>query len=339
MLGKIGITWVAFSLAAAATVWGGVFKVEIPPDLEREDVLNPNPEVGARLEALLREEISKNKAAADLGPVAFTKDGEIITRDVEREYDDEWSDNRLGFEPAGLFDDYPGSWDAALWHLREVGQPEYNGVYALAEDIYGYPFWTGEITVEWDDTVPVEGYYNITTETIYLQNWRRWWDYLNQDPTENWQFHDDAAVLTRCMLQAFHGGRQCYWDHFGSMRRAAWVAIHNELGDDGYELGFNDLYHDDQREDRPYYKCLDNYNTDELGTRLASWADPNSQIDGRIKYWRFGAANYCWWKVYRKQPQFIYRFNEQFYYYGFGILRFFYSFCNLIVLFCNNTWL
>jgi hypothetical protein len=70
------------------------------------------------------------------------------------------------------------------------------------------------------------------------------------------------------MLQAWHHYWQAYWDHFGSMRRAAWIAIHNKLADDGYELGFNDLYHDDQRDDRPYYKCLDNYNTDELGTRV-----------------------------------------------------------------------
>ncbi len=33
------------------------------------------------------------------------------------------------------------------------------------------------------------------------------------------------------------------WDHFGAMRRGAWVAIHNKLADAGYELGFNDLWH------------------------------------------------------------------------------------------------
>ena len=319
------LTYALTCLAFTPKAFGGYFKVEVPAYLEAEDVLNATDSVKAELDSLLREEIARYPAEVNNAAVVFTKNGELIYPEVERTETDGWSDNRLGFHAAGEFLNRPGSWDAAYWHLREVGQPDYNGVYALAEDMFGYPFWTSDITVEWDPTLPlaIDGYYHITNEIIYLREWRNWdlpgWQ---QDPDWN----DDAAVLTRCMLQAWHHRWQAYWDHFGSMRRAAWIAIHNKLGDDGYELGFNDLYHDDQRDDRPYYKCLDNYNTEELGTRLANWADPNSQIDGRIKYWRYGAANYCWWKVYRKQPQFIYRFNEQAYYYGFGIFRFFYSF-------------
>ena len=86
-------------LAIAANANAGIFKIEVPPELEREDVLNPTAEVEAILDAVMREEISKNAAAADFGPVAFTKNGEIIYPDVERTAtDDGWSDNRLGFE-------------------------------------------------------------------------------------------------------------------------------------------------------------------------------------------------------------------------------------------------
>jgi hypothetical protein len=35
---------------------------------------------------------------------------------------------------------------------------------------------------------------------------------------------------------------------------AAWLAIHNRLGDRGYELGFTDPYHDEQPEARPIQK-------------------------------------------------------------------------------------
>jgi hypothetical protein len=310
MFGKIVISCFASYIAITGAAWGGILQIEVPADVERVDVLNPTAEVKERLEALLGEELSRNPGATEIGPVAFTKNGEIIYPDAERKTTDGWSDNRLGFEPAGLFLQHPGSWDTAYWHLREVGQPVYNGVYALAEDIFGYPFWTYNITVEWDDTLPEEGYYNISLARIYLKNWRNW-NVLNWQQDHDW--NDDAAVLTRCMLQAWHHGWQAYWDHFGSMRRAAWIAIHNKLGDDGYELGFNDLYHDDQREDRPYYKCLDNYNTEGLGTRLHNWGDPNSVIYHDIKYWRYGAAGYCWWKVYNRQPNFMYAFNREFY--------------------------
>jgi hypothetical protein len=268
MLKKIAMTCSAVLLAFVTSSFAGILTVEVPADVGREDVLNPTDEMSARLKALMHEAVRENPAAAEFGPVAFTKNGELILPDVERDDTDGWDENRLGFEPTGLFNDYPGSWDAAYWHLREVGQPYYNGVYALAEDIFGYPFWTHEITVEWDDTLQVEGYYNCSLATIYIKNWRDWQDERYKTEPNNPNWNDDAAVLTRCMLQAWHHYWQAYWDHFGSMRRAAWVAIHNRLGDDGYELGFNDLYHDDQRDDRPYYKCLDSYNTEELGTRL-----------------------------------------------------------------------
>ena len=100
MFGKIGIVWVAVSLAVAGVVWGGILEVEVPADVEREDVLNPSTETKDRLDALLREEITKNPGAVEFGPVAFTKNGEIISPDVERDGTDAWSDNRLGFEPA-----------------------------------------------------------------------------------------------------------------------------------------------------------------------------------------------------------------------------------------------
>ena len=300
-------------LAFTANAFGGYFEVEVPAYLEAADVLNPTDSVKAELDALLREEITNHPAEVNNAAVVFTKNGEFIYPEVERTETDGWSEDRLIFHPAGEFSNQPGSWDAAHWHLREVGQPNYNGVYDLAEDIFGYPFWTADITVEWDPSLPqtIDGYYHITNQTIYLQSWRRWWDYLNQNPVDNWQFHDDAAVLTRCMLQAWHHIWQCTWDHFGSMRLAAWIAIHNKLGDDGYELGFNDLFHDDQRDDRPYYKCLDNYNTEALATRLPRWT--TSDVDDRIDYWRYGAANYCWWKVYKKQPLFMFAFNREFY--------------------------
>lgn len=100
MKGKIGITWVAASLAVAGAVWGGILKVEVPADVEREDVLNPTADMEDRLEALLREELAKNPGAVEFAPVAFTKNGEVIAPAVERDPMDGWSDNRLGFEPA-----------------------------------------------------------------------------------------------------------------------------------------------------------------------------------------------------------------------------------------------
>jgi hypothetical protein len=100
MFGKIGIVWVAVFLAVAAAAWGGILKVEVPADVEREDVLNPTAETEDRLDTLLREELARNPGAVEFAPVAFTKNGEIISPDVERDGTDAWSDNRLGFEPA-----------------------------------------------------------------------------------------------------------------------------------------------------------------------------------------------------------------------------------------------
>ncbi len=127
--------------------------------------------------------------------MALTKNGELVYPAVERDVTDDWSDNRLTFVPADTAENrflwYPGSWATAFWHLHEVGQPEKDGVYELAEDIFGYPFWTGTVYVEWDPTIIVEGFYYITNQTIYLRDWENWnvpgWQ---QDPDWN----DDAAV-------------------------------------------------------------------------------------------------------------------------------------------------
>jgi hypothetical protein len=54
MLGKLTIGRVTVSLALAAAAWGGILKVEVPADVEREDVLNPTADMEDRLEALLR---------------------------------------------------------------------------------------------------------------------------------------------------------------------------------------------------------------------------------------------------------------------------------------------
>jgi hypothetical protein len=53
------------------------------------------------------------------------------------------------------------------------------------------------------------------------------------------------------MLHAFRWQWPATWDHFdGGTIYAAWVDIQNIVADLGDELYFNDLYHDDQREDR-----------------------------------------------------------------------------------------
>jgi hypothetical protein len=322
MLSKKVLAFATVFFATATTAAAGVFEIEVPADLTREDVLNPTAAVKARLEALMREEVAKHPAEANCAPVGFTKDGELIYPEVGREAMDDWSDNGLTFIPAPtgenrfLWPEFEGSWEAAVWHLHEVGRPEKDGVYELAEDMFGYPFRDGVVFVEWDPTLPeeIEGFYYIETYTIYLRQWRDWQDERYKMEPNNPNWNDDAAVLTRCMLQAWHHAWPAYWDHFASMGCAAWIAIHNWLGDRGYELGFNDLYHDDQRVARPYYKCLDNYNTEELASRLNNWAHHEfSQIDDRIKYWRYGAAGFCWWKVYRKQPGFMWCFNQKLY--------------------------
>jgi len=136
MLSKRGVAFTAAFLATATTAAAGVFEIEVPADLAREDVLNPTPAVKARLEALFREELAKHPAEANCAASAFTKDGEIIYADVAREAMDDWSDNRLTFLPAPtgenrfLWPEFEGSWDAAVWHLHEVGQPEEDGVWA-----------------------------------------------------------------------------------------------------------------------------------------------------------------------------------------------------------------
>ena len=98
MAKKIAINLLAAFTVAAASAHGALFKVEVPPDLTKEDVLNPTAEVSARLDTVLREKVAADPVAADLAAVVFTKDGELIYRAGERTVTDDWSDNRLGFE-------------------------------------------------------------------------------------------------------------------------------------------------------------------------------------------------------------------------------------------------
>jgi hypothetical protein len=312
---RLGLLTVA---AFATAAYGGFFRIELPADLTAADVLNPTAAVSARLDTLVREETARHPAYAEYSTVVFTKDREIIYPDRTENVREGKDQPRLTFFPAGEFLNNPGSWAAAEWHLYEAGGPTYNGVYDIAQQVFGFPFFNLDVRVEWDPTIlpgaylPA-GYYRMDNDTIYIKGWRHYEDYLIQEPS-NGDFHDDAACLTRCMLQAWHDKYPATWDHFGAMRRGAWIAIHNKLADVGYELGFNDLYHDDQRDPRFYYKCLDSYNTEELATRRSDWAHvETSQLYGDIVYWRYGVAGFLWWKVYQKQPDFFVRFNEYLY--------------------------
>jgi len=56
MFGKIGIVWVVVSLAVTGVVWGGILEIEVPADLQREDVLNPTAEMG--FEATLKNNLT-----------------------------------------------------------------------------------------------------------------------------------------------------------------------------------------------------------------------------------------------------------------------------------------
>jgi hypothetical protein len=139
MLSKKVLAFATVFFATATTAAAGVFEIEVPADLTREDVLNPTAAVKARLEALMREEVAKHPAEANCAPVGFTKDGELIYPEVGREAMDDWSDNGLTFIPAPtgenrfLWPEFEGSWEAAVWHLHEVGRPEKDGVAPLAE--------------------------------------------------------------------------------------------------------------------------------------------------------------------------------------------------------------
>jgi hypothetical protein len=87
-------------VVTAATAYGGLYKIEVPADLTKEDVLNPTAYTADRLDALLREELAKNPGAVEFEPVAFTKNGEIISPTVEHDVTYGWGNDRLGFEPA-----------------------------------------------------------------------------------------------------------------------------------------------------------------------------------------------------------------------------------------------
>ena len=97
---KIAINLFAAFTFGVTSAYGALFKVEVPTDLTKEDVLNPTADITARLDTVLREKVAADPVAADLAAVVFTKDGEIIYPDVERYATDDSSDNRLGFEPA-----------------------------------------------------------------------------------------------------------------------------------------------------------------------------------------------------------------------------------------------
>jgi hypothetical protein len=51
MTKKTAIGMIAFSLATAATAFAGLFKIEVPAELQPADVLDPTPAVAARLDA------------------------------------------------------------------------------------------------------------------------------------------------------------------------------------------------------------------------------------------------------------------------------------------------
>ena len=159
---KLAIVVAALILITVPQVSAGFLEVEVPAGVTAEDALNPTPELRATLEGLISESVAAHPSSAEFGVVVLTKNGETIIEPKTEDVDG-WEENRLGFEPAFtpenefLWPGNEGSWDAARWHLREVGQEHgYNGVYALAEDIFGYPFWTGEVKVNWSQGYAVE---------------------------------------------------------------------------------------------------------------------------------------------------------------------------------------
>jgi hypothetical protein len=65
MLGRIiGMCGTVF-FAFVPSSFGRILTVEVPADVEREDVLNPTAEVSARLDALAHEETARHPAYAE----------------------------------------------------------------------------------------------------------------------------------------------------------------------------------------------------------------------------------------------------------------------------------
>jgi hypothetical protein len=307
-----GVLCLAVAVPAGATV----LRLELPVDYGADMVLDPAPGDDVRLRGFFFEELAKLKEPNGMYVIVYTKDGQPLYRNAPPKGvdDDPPYFGELEFVRGAMGD--PGwtdrTWADVLWHLYEVYDGT-SGVYELARDaFFGPPFvWYEDeartINVELDEHYPDYGAYFVSTDTIGLSSWRVGEGERPEDRDT------DRGMLTRCMLHAFRGEWNAYWDHFdcGTVH-AAWIAIQNAISGPGEEPGFNDLWHDEQDPvvyERPEYMHLMAYNVPEMATRLPGFFSPECGVDNSIMWARYRGCGYLWWKVFRQDNDFFKNFN------------------------------
>jgi hypothetical protein len=119
-------------LAGAVAAYAGVLYLELPAGYDAEMVLNPTDEERAMLRGFVFDELAKLDNDYTCRIVVLTKNGKPVfgppRLSEEKDIESKPTLGHVHFHRGYGFSDK--KWDAAVWHLHEVGQPEKDGVAA-----------------------------------------------------------------------------------------------------------------------------------------------------------------------------------------------------------------
>jgi hypothetical protein len=300
---RYGITIGAVLLAIASNVAACILYVEIPDPYTKEDYLAAVKGRGLNvrvLELVKADAYRQMEAIAD--PYAdfvvhVTKNGEVIRPDWEKIKSKEPGEVKTTCENTYVRGD---GWDDARW---AQANKHIEGAYPKIKQIYDEPWGSGgrTVTVDLDEGAP-NYYYSPSQDKIVMAHW----DYY--DP-----YFFDAYALTHEMVHSFHDDLVINWSQFEEgFAEAVAHEVQNLMR--VAEGSFCELFHRSGPFYGYYYNEFQfNQNMPGIGTRLESFSSPNSIGGSAMRWYRYRAAGYCWWKVWFADRDFFIGFNNWYY--------------------------
>jgi len=298
----------ALAVAAVAVALGAaqacVMYVEVPKPYTKKDFVdgvNDPDKYSSRYAAMFAamDEAARAHMKAIGDPDADyilipTKNGEVIHPFADRPKAAETPAGEITYARGDGWADT--DWAQANKHIE--------GAYPLVKAVYGQPRGSGRtVQVHYDPTAP-NSYY------VY------WWPIYDDIVLNYWNRDEGPGTLTHEMTHSFHYDLCIEYSHFEEgFAEAVTHAVMNlmveEPGEYGetwhhsadMEIHYTDFYNEFQF----------NQNMPGIETRCHSFSSEYAVGGPVMSFYRYKAAGYAWWKVFRVDRDFFIDFNDRYY--------------------------
>lgn len=280
------ICWLLTLLSSQTYGSEHILYVKLPPDVSRQELLNPEEEIKTRLQSLVRSEhpsLLDTKRQKDVIVILTDDRGQPILPDLETAQNmqsflqkpSEQTSRKLTF----TFDSPYYPWSAEELNILDIAITDF---YPVIESIYGEPAFDITLNVRKDPTITFSGEYSPTLNELVLRD----------------ASHPD--VLCHEMIHAFRDDSMIRINNYEEgMTRAAEVEVFNRLAAYTFWNENHSYMYD------VYYEGL---NRQVIGSQSGNfdYASPFLLL-------RYDLAGYAWAKVLFENSNFFVDFNRTLY--------------------------